>query len=153
MIDRVVGNRQRAMAARVRGSNLKIRIQLLRRFHADIERFAVQRGDSTGVRIQRELGVHQFTMILEKPVHSVESPAFLVGRESQDHIAVRLEILLSQTNERRDQDRVAALHVLRSTAVEVAVFFDKMEWIGGPILAARFDHVQVADDQNRFQRA
>src|SRR5207248_10581956 len=69
-----------------------------------------------------------------------------------DNIAVRFEIFLSQAHKRGDEDGVAGLHVLCSAPIEVAVFLDKLEGIGSPVFAARFDHVQMADDQNRFQR-
>jgi hypothetical protein len=44
-------------------------------------------------------------------------------------------------------------HILRAAPVEVAVFFHELERVGGPVFAARFHHVEMADDQDRLVRA
>ncbi len=49
------------------------------------------------------------------------------------------------------RDGVAVLHVLGAAAIEIAVFLDELEGVGAPVLALRLDHVQVSDDQDRFQ--
>src|SRR6266705_2090092 len=62
--------------------------------------------------------------------------------------SVRQIAFFFQADEIGNENGVAVLHVLGSAAVKVAVFFDEFEWIGGPILAVRFDDVQVPDEQD-----
>ena len=90
-------------------------------------------------------------MILQQPVDPVRVPALFIGRQRQDDVAIRLVSLAFEANERGHQDGVVDLHVLSAAAIEVAVLFDKLERIGGPILAPRFHDIQVADDQDRLQ--
>ena len=49
-----------------------------------------------------------------------------------------------------DHDGVAVFHVLRAAAVEVAVLLDELKGIGRPVFAARFDHVEMPDQQHRL---
>ena len=50
-----------------------------------------------------------------------------------------------------DQNRVAALNVLRATSVKVAVLLDKLERVRGPVFALCFDNIEMADDQYGFE--
>ena len=74
-------------------------------------------------------------------------PVF-VRRQRQNQVAVRAVPLLLEADERRHQNRIVHLHVLRAAAVEVAVFLDELKGIGGPVVALRLDDVEVADDED-----
>ena len=89
-------------------------------------------------------------MVLQQPVDAVRLTAFLVGGKRQDEVAIGLVALLLQANKGGDQDGVAFLHVLGATAVEVAILFDKLKGIGGPVRTQRLDHVEVTDKENRL---
>ncbi len=91
-------------------------------------------------------------MILQEPFHAVRSAALLVGGQREDDVAIRREPLPLQSNEIGDHDGIARLHVLRPAPIIIAVLLDELKRIGGPVLAPRFDHVEVADDENRPQR-
>src|ERR1700690_2867876 len=62
-------------------------------------------------------------------------------------------MLLLQAQERGDQKRVAVLDVSCAAAVKVAVLLEELERVHGPVLAARFDDVEMADEQQGFLRA
>ena len=151
MVDRIVRLGQRTMAARVGGQYLVIPIQLLGRHDLHGQRLAVIGDDAARFRVQRVLGIDEVSMILQEPIHPVRRAALFVGRERQDDVAIRNEPLLLQSNEIGDHDGIAGLHVLRAATVVVAVLLDELKRIGGPVLGSRFDHVEVADDENRPQ--
>ena len=92
-------------------------------------------------------------MIFEQPVNAIGGAAFFVGGEREDEIAIGLVILLLQANEGGGEKCVAIFYVARAAAVVVAVFFDELEGVHGPVFAARFDHIEMADEENRFLRA
>ena len=85
-----------------------------------------------------------------QPVHSVRSAAFFVGGQREDDVAVRNVAFLLEADQRGDHDGVAVFHVLRAAAVVVAVFLDELKRIGGPVLAACFDHIEMSDEQHRL---
>ena len=92
-------------------------------------------------------------MIFQKPVDAVRASAFFVSRQRHDDVAIGFEVFLFHANHRHHEECVSRFHVDRAAAVEVAVFFDEFERIDGPIFAARFHDVEVADHQNRFASA
>ena len=87
-------------------------------------------------------------MIFQQPIHAVRLAALFIGGERQDDIPVGDESLLFHANEARDGNRIAVLHVLCSAAIVVAVLLDELEGIGAPVLAPRFHHIQVPDDED-----
>src|SRR6266704_4788395 len=100
------------------------------------------------VQIDAIFGVNPVAMLVQQPVNSVERATLLIGGQRKDQVAVRQIAFFFQADEIGSENGVAVLHVLGSAAVKVAVFFDEFEWIGGPILAVRFDDVQVPDEQD-----
>src|SRR5437763_792023 len=78
------------------------------------------------------------------------SAARCIFGKLEDNVAVRDVICFFEANERGDHDRVAIFHVLSTAAIKVAVFFDELEGIGGPVLAACFDYVEMSDQQYWF---
>src|SRR5260370_17149401 len=83
---------------------------------------------------------------------TVGRSAFFIRRESENDIAVGLVSFTLEADQRGDEHGIVDLHVLRAASVEVAVLFDELEWIRCPILAARFDDIQVADNKDRLER-
>src|SRR5260370_8513167 len=85
-------------------------------------------------------------------IDPVGRSAFFIRRESENDIAVGLVSFTLEADQRGDEHGIVDLHVLRAASVEVAVLFDELEWIRCPILAARFDDIQVADNKDRLDR-
>jgi hypothetical protein len=90
----------------------------------------------------------QYSASIQSRCSLISQSALFVGSKSQDEVAVGNEALPFHANEIGDQDGIAFLHVVGATTVEVAVFLDELERIGGPVFAAGFDDVEVADEQN-----
>src|SRR5947209_13121188 len=102
----------------------------------------------TCVQIDAIFRVNPVAMLVQQPVNSVERATLLIGGQRKNQVAVRQIAFFFQADEIGNENGIAVLHVLGSAAVKVAVFFDEFEWIGGPILAVRFDDVQVPDEQD-----
>ena len=92
-------------------------------------------------------------VIFDEPIDPVEIAAFFVGGERENQIAVGLVVLFLHANELGDEDGVAFLHVVGAATVEVAVLFDELKRIGGPVFAAGFDDVEMSDEEDRFALA
>ena len=105
------------------------------------------------VEIDAVFGVDPIAMIFHEPIDAVEIAAFFIGGEREDQIAVGLVVLFLHANEVGDEDGVAFLHVVGAAPVEVAVFFDELKGIGGPVFAARLDDVEMADEEDWFALA
>src|SRR5207247_6714262 len=86
--------------------------------------------------------------LVQQPVNAVERATFLIGGQRKNQVAVGQIAFFFQADEIGNENGVAVLHVLGSAAVKVAVFLDEFEGIGGPVLAVRFDDVQVPDEQD-----
>jgi hypothetical protein len=99
--------------------------------------------------VQHELGVDEIAAILQQPVDAVGRAALLVRSQRQDDVAVRTIALGAIAQQRRHHDGDAVLHVLRAAAVEVAVLLQEHERIDRPVLAQRFDDVEMTDQQHR----
>ncbi len=153
MIDGVIRHRQRAVAAGIGYLQLKIGVELFGGVHRDDHGLAVAGVDAAAIGIENVLGVDQIAMILQQPIDAIGFAAFFVGGEREDDVAIRPVIFLLEANQRGDEDGVAAFHVLRAAAVEVAVLLDEFEGVDGPVFAAGFDHVQVPDEEDGLLRA
>src|SRR5579862_3950861 len=149
MINRIVGYGQRAVAAGIFHLELVIGVDLFASVDGHHHGLAVLRVDAAAVGIEDVFGVDQIAMIAEQPVDAIGIAALFVGGKRDDDVAIRAIVFLGEANQRGDVDRVAVLHVLRAAAVGVAVFFDELEGIGGPIEAWGFDDVEMADHQDR----
>ena len=82
-----------------------------------------------------------------------DAAALFIGGKRENEVAIRLEFFLLQANKSGDQKRVAVLDISSAAAVKVSVLLNELERIHGPIRAARFDHIQMADEQQRLFRA
>src|SRR6202034_30306 len=87
-------------------------------------------------------------MIFEEPVDAVGFAAFFIGGEGEDEVAVGLESFLVEADKGRNQHGVGVFHVLGAAPVVVAVLLDELEGIGGPVFAAGFDYIFVADEED-----
>src|SRR5947209_1753046 len=96
------------------------------------------------VYVQGEFGVDQIAMILKKPPDSVGGSSFFIGGEGDNQIAGGPVAFLAESDQRRDEKCIALFDVLCAAAVKKSILLDELERIGGPVLAARFDDVEVA---------
>ena len=137
------------MAAGVGDGELVVGVELLAGVDGEDGGFAVVQLHAAAVGVEDEFGVDQVAVVLDQPVDAVRLAALFIGGEREDDVAVRTEAFALQAEEGLDQDGVGLLHVLGAAAVEVAVFLgDELEGIGGPVVAARFDDVEMADEQD-----
>jgi len=102
------------------------------------------------VEIDAESRVDPIAMRFEQPIDAVVIAALFVGGQRKDQIAVGDKAFAFQAQKTFHQDGVAFLHVLRASAIEKSVFFDELEGVHGPVFAAGFDHIQVADEEDGF---
>ena len=100
--------------------------------------------------IEHELSINKLPMIVDQPIDSIRGAAFFVGRECQDDVTIRHISFLLEPDQRGHHDGIAIFHVLRTAAVVVTIFLHKLKRISSPIFAPCFDHVEVADEQDRF---
>src|SRR5579872_7199453 len=105
------------------------------------------------VEIDAVFGVDPIAMIFDEPIDAVEIAAFLIGGERENQVAVGLVVLFFHANEVGDKDGVAFLHVVCAATVEVAGLFNKLKRVSGPVFAARFDNVEMADEEDRLALA
>ena len=149
MVDRVVLDRQRAVAAGVRHLEVEILVHLLARLDLVGQVLALPHVAAAAF-VDRELGVDQILVVLHQPVDAVEGAAFLVGRERQNQIAIGREAFLLQANQVGDELRRHRLVVARAAAVEEAVLLEERERIERPVLALGLDDVEMREQQQRL---
>src|SRR4029078_8042322 len=98
--------------------------------------------------------IDQIAVIVKYPVDPVVgTTAFLVGGESDDDVAIRLEAFTLVTNEVCNPDRCLRFVVASAATIEITVLFEELKWIGRPVLAFGFDYVGVGKKQNRLGSA
>ena len=148
VINRIVGTRKGAVSTRIRDRELKVGIELLGGIDFHHERLAFESDHAAAIGVEDEVGVDEFALVLQKPIHAVGLAAFFVRGEGEDNVTVRDVTFLLKADERGAHDGVAVFHVLGATAVEVSVFLNELKGIGGPVFAAGLDHVEVTDKQD-----
>ncbi len=153
MVDGVVRDGQRAMATGVFHFELIIGVELFGRVDGHHHGLSAARVDPAAIGIERKFGIDQIAMIAQQPFDAVGAARFFVGSERENDVAIGMEIFLVETDQGCDEDRVGGFHVLRAAAVEVAIALEKLERVDRPILAARFDNVDVADQKDRAMRS
>jgi hypothetical protein len=105
MIDRIIRNRLRAVAALVVDFEAEIDIPLLGRLDVIRDAFAADEF-TLAAFVQTELGVNQVLVVLNQPVDSVvRSAAFFIGGERNDDVARRLESFALIADQIRYPDR------------------------------------------------
>ena len=121
MIDGVVRDRQRAVAALVRHLQPVVDDVLFAHLHVVRDPLAGDRLAPSAL-VEAELGVDQIALVLQQPDDAVVGAAALfVGGERDDDVAVRLEAFTLVANQVGDPDRRLRLVVAGAAAVEVAV--------------------------------
>src|SRR6266436_1267728 len=138
------------MATSVQRFELKVHINFFAGLNSHEQTFVLILLKFAGVQVDAVFRIHPAAMLREQPVHAVERAALLIGGQSENQIAVRYVSFLFQADEIRDQDGIAFLHVLGAATVEVTVFLDEFEGIGGPVRAEGFDDVEVPDEKDGF---
>src|SRR5579864_4660818 len=102
--------------------------------------------------IEHKFRVNQIAMILDQPIRAVEIAALFVGGKGENDVAIRDIIFLLKTKQSGDHDGVTIFHVLSAASVEISVLLDELERVGSPVLAARLNHVEMSNEQDRFVR-
>ena len=99
--------------------------------------------------VDRELGIDPVAMILRQPLRAVERAGrlFTAGQRNFDS-PPRFELLLRVTHQGIDPDGRLGLVVHRAARIERAVLFHQHERIARPVLALRFHHVDVRQQQD-----
>src|SRR6185437_5929236 len=151
-VDRVVLHRARAVAAGVGDFEAIVLRGLLTGLDLESDPVPLVVQLAPGTLIESELRIDELALMLAEPLRSVEGAAgFLTAREGELQGAARLEVLLFEANQRIDPDRRLGLVVDGAARVKVTVLLDELERIAGPVLALRFDDIDVSEQQNRFQ--
>ena len=158
LIDRVVADGNRAVAARVAGFDAII----LRRLFADLhahrgqmpafaQAFAV--GHAAAAFIDGKFGIDQIAPVLGQPVGAIERTAgFLAAGQRQFQCAAQLHVPGFEPRHGVDPDRGHRLVIKGATGPEIAIFLDQGKRIAGPVGALGLDHVDMRKQQDRFLR-
>jgi len=88
-------------------------------------------------------------MVFEQPRDSIVIAALLIGGQSDNQITIRGESLVAHANEIDDPDRGHRLVIAAADTVEVAVLFEKIERIEGPVFPLDLHDIEVGQEQQR----
>lgn len=77
------------------------------RIHCKTQHFAIFFNHTAAIVVEHEL-VHQFTMVLDQPVHPVEGAAFFSRAQRQNDVAIGLVAFLLHADQRCYHDGVAS---------------------------------------------
>src|ERR1700721_2862087 len=138
------------MAAGIGRGKLKIGIQLFRRIHGHHYRLAAITEDSATVMIENDFSIDEITMVFHQPIDAIRLATLFVSRERKNDVTIGLESFFLEADQRRRHDGIATLHILRAAAVVKAVFLKENEGIDRPVLAVRFDYIEMSDQQKRL---
>jgi len=92
-------------------------------------------------------------MMLQQPVDPVRAAAFLVSGQRENEVAVWSKPFFPEADEIGDQDGIAVFNVHGAATVKIALLFDKLKGIRGPVLAARLYDIEVSEKKNWFALA
>jgi hypothetical protein len=102
--------------------------------------------------VERELGVDQLAAVGRQPFDPVErAVALLAAGERHLDRALRGVALLLEPDQRIHPHGGHRLHVGHTARVEIAVLLEQGEGVALPVLAFRFDHIDVRDQENRLR--
>ncbi len=151
LVDRVLANRQRGVAARVLRSEPEGEVDLLGRLDVVRDLAAVPLR-AAATLVQGESGVDQLPVLGEQELDSVAGPGLLVGGERDHDVPLGDEALPAPADQVGGVDRALVLVVRRAAAVEVAVPLLERERrdVGAPVLGQGVDHVDVGHQQDRL---
>ena len=138
------------MAAGIGGGELEVGVELLGGVDRQEHGLAVDGGNSASVGVEHKGGVDQIAPVADEPGNAVIGAALLGGGEGEDDVAVTVVALAFQADEGGHKVGIAVFHVLGAASVEEAVFLNELEWIGGPVFAACFNHIEVSNEQQRL---
>ena len=150
VIDGIVRRGNGAVAPGIQGFELEVDVNFFAGLNGRKNRFPILFFEFAPVQVDAILRIDPVAVRLQQPVDAVGRAALFVGGQRQNQVAVRHEALFLQANKVGDQDGVTFFHVFGASAVEIAVFFEKCEGIGSPVLAKRLDNIEMADKQDRF---
>src|SRR3569833_6984 len=104
---------------------------------------------SAAVQVDHEARLDERAMLLQKKGRTIRITArFLIRGESGDDIALGLEPLAFQTDERLEQSCVTVFHIDCATPIEPTVLLRQLEWIDGPVFGPGFHHIEMSQKQN-----
>src|ERR1700691_3565966 len=109
--------------------------------------------DAAAVVIENHFRIDEFAMVFYQPVDPIRFAAFLVGSQSKNNVAVGDVTFLLKADESGGHNGIAALHVLRATAVIETVLLNEAEGVSSPVFAMGFHYIEVADEQQWFMFA
>jgi hypothetical protein len=132
------------VAATVDGGDLEVGVDLLGRFDVGDHGAAVLEFDAAGVGVDDVGRVDEVAVMLDEPLGSVELAALFIGGEGKEDVAPGLESLAMNLQKCPHQRGIGVFHILRATAVKVAVLFNELKRLGGPVGAESLDYVHVA---------
>src|SRR6476646_6562918 len=144
VVNGVVFHRTRAMSAIALYLEPKVNIVLFTGLHAQEQALAFFSFKVTGIGVDAVFGVDPVAMIFGEPLHTIGLPAFFIGGESNDQVALWDPAFFFQADEIRDQDGIALLDVRRAATIKEAIHFIELEWVHGPVLAQGFHHIKVS---------
>src|SRR5208283_5947943 len=84
---------------------------------------------AAAVVVEHELGIDQFTMILDQPGHSIRRATFLIRRHCENDVTAGYVSFFLHADERSRHDCVAVLHIAGAAPVVVSVLLDELERI------------------------
>ena len=151
MVDRVVGQWHRAVAAGVGHLELQVEHLLLGCLHVVGDPLAVH-DDTPAALVQDVGGIEQLRSVGQDPRHPVVGSALLVGGERHDDVALGDEILGLHPQQDRQVHGTLVLVVGDATTEKHSVALDEFERRQGPVLGVGLDHVVVREQEDRLER-
>src|SRR4029077_14253839 len=98
--------------------------------------------------------MNEIAMILEEPIHTViRAPAFFVGGEGDDDVAVGLEAFALVLDEIGDPSSGLCFVVPGAAAIKEAIALAQLERVHTPVFAFGFDDIGVGKEEDGFAGA
>jgi len=146
--------RLRAVTARVVHFQPETLENFLTGLQAVVDGFAVLDSHATAL-VERELRIDEVPMIRDEPADAVAAgvAALLVRLEDQYEIPVGFVVFFPVADQVGDECGRHVLVIGRAPAVKITVSFHQLEWICCPVLALRFDYIDVSHQQDRLTLA
>ena len=154
MADGVVLDRHRAVATAVgdfKGIGLE---HLFASLDAHAHRLASGVENAARTFVQGEVGVDQRAVVFQQVFDAVEwrRDDFLVAGGGQHDVALRPIAFAFVADQVVEEHRHHRLVVGGAARVKVAALLDQLERVAGPVFAPGFDHIEMAEQQNRLLR-
>ena len=147
LVDGVVRAGQRTVATGVGHFELITLIDLLRRLHRVGDFHTIADGTAAAF-IEDKRCINQIPVFGQKVLDTVGRASFLIGRQRQDDVPVRLVAFPLQPNHQSRPDCRLCLVIRRSATVVVPIAFQKLKWCDRPIRRVRLNHIDMGQQDN-----